>query len=66
VKRCLETRATAEGFKRRRYEDEGGARRTTIEIPLELWRGAHAKLVYRDRRIETLQGLLKRAHKALK
>lgn len=35
--RCLSTRATPEGFKRRRYEDERGERRTTIEVPLELW-----------------------------
>ena len=35
--RCLETRTTAEGFKRRRYEDRHGTRSTTIEIPVALF-----------------------------
>jgi hypothetical protein len=37
--KCLETRATPEGYKRRRYESAGGLRHTTIEVPLEVWRG---------------------------
>lgn len=37
--RCLETRRTPEGFRRRRYEQDG-VRFTTIEVPLEVWRGA--------------------------
>ena len=36
MKRCLETRATTEGFKRRRYTD-GVDRWSTIEVPLEMW-----------------------------
>lgn len=35
--RCLETRTTADGFKRRRYEDVRGARSTTVEIPVALF-----------------------------
>lgn len=35
--RCLSTRATPEGFKRRRYAAADGTRLTTIEVPLELW-----------------------------
>ena len=34
--RCLETRRTADGYRRRRYED-GKIRFTTIEVPLETW-----------------------------
>ena len=35
--RCLETRRTPEGFRRRRYEQDG-VRFTTIEVPVEVWR----------------------------
>ena len=35
--RCLETRRTPEGFRRRRYEQDG-VRFTTIEVPLKVWR----------------------------
>lgn len=35
--KCLSTRTTPEGFKRRRYESEHGSRHTTIEVPLTLW-----------------------------
>jgi hypothetical protein len=34
--RCLETRRTPEGFRRRRYEQDG-VRFTTIEVPMEAW-----------------------------
>lgn len=34
--KCLETRRTADGFKRRRYEDNG-VRFTTIEVPITVW-----------------------------
>lgn len=37
--RCLETRRTPEGFRRRRYEQDG-VRFTTIEVPLEVWKGS--------------------------
>jgi hypothetical protein len=37
--KCLETRTTPEGYKRRRYESAGGLRHTTIEVPVEVWRG---------------------------
>jgi hypothetical protein len=37
--RCLETRTTSEGYKRRRYESAGGLRHTTIEVPIEVWNG---------------------------
>lgn len=35
--KCLETRRTPEGFKRRRYERDDGQRFTTLEVPAELW-----------------------------
>ena len=35
--KCLSTRTTPEGFKRRRYQSAGGLRHTTIEIPFEVW-----------------------------
>jgi len=35
--KCLETRTTVEGFKRRRYSDDTGQRFTTIEVPIETW-----------------------------
>lgn len=35
--KCLETRTTPEGFKRRRYENEDGLRTTTVEIPLSVF-----------------------------
>jgi hypothetical protein len=35
--KCLETRRTPEGFKRRRYERTDGVRITTVEVPIELW-----------------------------
>lgn len=37
--KCLETRTTPEGYKRRRYESAGGLRHTTIEVPLAVWNG---------------------------
>lgn len=37
--RCLETRRTPEGFRRRRYEQDG-VRFTTIEVPIEVWEKA--------------------------
>lgn len=36
--RCLETRETPEGYRRRRYESATGFRWTTIEVPIEVWR----------------------------
>lgn len=36
--KCLETRLTSEGYKRRRYESPLGVRYTTVEIPIEVWR----------------------------
>lgn len=35
--RCLETRLTAEGFKRRRYRHPDGRTVRTIEVPIEVW-----------------------------
>ena len=37
--KCLETRTTADGFKRRRYERPNKTRFTTIEVPLAVWNG---------------------------
>lgn len=38
--KCLETRRTPEGFKRRRYQADDGTRVTTIEVPIEVWRAS--------------------------
>lgn len=35
--RCLSTRRTPEGFRRRRYELADGSRVSTIEVPVEMW-----------------------------
>lgn len=35
--KCLETRRTPEGFKRRRYVTPEGVRFSTIEVPLPVW-----------------------------
>lgn len=35
--KCLETRITADGFKRRRYRHEDGRTVRTIEVPIEVW-----------------------------
>ena len=37
--KCLSTRRTPDGFKRRRYEDSNGVRFTTIEVPMPVWKG---------------------------
>lgn len=39
--KCLETRTTPEGFKRRRYRSPTGVRRTTIEVPIEVWQAVN-------------------------
>ena len=41
--KCLETRATPEGFKRRRYQREDGLRVTTIEVPLSVWQSINSQ-----------------------
>lgn len=35
--RCLSTRSTPEGFRRRRYETSDGLRFSTIEVPTVVW-----------------------------
>lgn len=35
--KCLATRQTADGFRRRRYESPTGHRFSTVEVPLEVW-----------------------------
>jgi transcriptional regulator with PAS, ATPase and Fis domain len=47
--KCLETRVTPEGFKRRRYEVTKGVRHTTIEVPIELWQAVNATSTARAR-----------------
>lgn len=37
MKRCIETRRTQAGHRRRRYERDDGSRFTTIEVPIEEW-----------------------------
>lgn len=36
--KCLETRCTEDGFKRRRYLRADGVRITTIEVPMSVWK----------------------------
>lgn len=43
MRRCLETRITPEGFKRRRYQSPTGVRSTTIEVPIELWQAVNGR-----------------------
>lgn len=47
--RCLTTRTTREGFRRRRYEPAAGERFSTIEVPLELWNSIRGQGRGRDR-----------------
>lgn len=35
--KCLSTRRTSEGFRRRRYVLPDGVRLTTLEVPIEVW-----------------------------
>lgn len=35
--KCLSTRTTSDGFKRRRYEMPSGQRVTTLEVPITVW-----------------------------
>ncbi len=49
MRRCLETRITPEGFKRRRYQSAPGVRHTTIEVPIELWQAVNATSTARAR-----------------
>jgi hypothetical protein len=35
--RCLETRTTKDGFKRRKYQAVNGVITRTIEVPIEVW-----------------------------
>lgn len=37
--KCLSTRTTSDGFKRRRYESPTGQRFTTLEVPITVWAG---------------------------
>lgn len=46
--KCLETRRTADGFKRRRYED-AGVRFTTIEVPVTVWNAINRQGRAKDR-----------------
>ena len=46
--KILETRTTADGFKRRRYETPAG-RITTIEVPIAVWNGINKQGRARDR-----------------
>lgn len=56
--KCLETRRTPEGFRRRRYQRDDGVRLTTIEVPIEIWNAVKrtdvvvARGASRDRQLE--------------
>ena len=47
--KCLETRATPEGFRRRRYLRDDGVRFSTIEVPLAVWQSINSAGRARDR-----------------
>lgn len=53
--KCLETRRTPEGFKRRRYQQDDGQRFTTIEVPAELWDWLNQQGRSRNRLAEILR-----------
>lgn len=55
--RCLSTRTTVEGFKRRRYESAIGHRHTTIEVPLEVWNRVNTVGRQRNRAAEAMRAL---------
>lgn len=55
--RCLSTRTTREGFKRRRYVSAAGHRFTTIEVPLELWERINSVGRQRDRVAQAARAL---------
>ena len=59
--RCLETRETAEGWRRRRYESANGHRYTTIEVPIEVWRRVNSVGRQRDRAAEATRALERQA-----
>lgn len=55
--KCLETRTTAEGYKRRRYVSASGQRHTTIEIPVEVWARVNTVGSQRDRAAQAERAL---------
>lgn len=55
--KCLETRTTAEGYKRRRYATAAGHRFSTIEIPLEVWVRVNGVGRQRDRAAQANRAL---------
>lgn len=54
--KCLETRRTADGFKRRRYEDNG-VRFTTIEVPVTVWNAINKQGRAKDRAAQSARAL---------
>lgn len=59
--KCLETRETEEGYKRRRYETAAGHRFTTIEVPMEIWKRVNSVGRQRDRAAEAARALQRQA-----
>ena len=55
--KCLQTRKTAEGWRRRRYEFASGVRSTTIEVPIEIWRRVNSVGRQRDRAAEAMRAI---------
>ena len=55
--KCLQTRKTAEGWRRRRYESASGVRSTTIEVPIEIWRRVNSVGRQRDRAAEAMRAI---------
>ena len=55
--KCLETRETREGYRRRRYETAAGLRFTTIEVPVEVWKRINSTGRPRDRAAQATRAL---------
>ncbi len=61
--KCLETRTTPEGFKRRRYRTASNVIQRTIEVPLELWDRVNSVGRQRDRAAEVMRTIDKQSKK---
>lgn len=53
--KVIESRVSAEGYRRRRYEDPKGVRSTTIEVPLDVWQAVISCTRSKDRAAEVVR-----------
>ena len=61
--KCLESRPTAEGFRRRRYRNDAGVRFTTIEVPIEVWNSVKRPEVVASRMVGRQREIARQALK---